>query len=48
MLKDERYLAAAEKARDAVLMASPFSELPKEKYEHWKDFEFTFDPSQFL
>jgi hypothetical protein len=48
---DPVYRAMADRARQAVLRASPFKDLPTEKYEGkegWKLLEITFDPSEML
>lgn len=32
----------------AIYRASPFQNLPKDKYKHWREIELTFDPSDLL
>lgn len=42
------YQAAAESARRAVLRCTPFSNLPSEKYEHWRELTLEFNPRRML
>lgn len=43
----EFYRAAAESARRAVLQCAPY-DMPRDKYERWRDIVLTFDPKQML
>lgn len=45
---DNAYRVIADSALWAVKEASPFQGLPADKYDLWKEIEFTFDPSQAL
>jgi hypothetical protein len=38
--------AAAQNARNAVIMCAPYTLLPRDQYEEWRDIEFTFDPRE--
>lgn len=43
---DTYFRAAADSAMRAVHMCSPLKDLPKEKYDVWRDMEVAFDPSK--
>ena len=45
---DSFYRAAADSAVRAVLKCSPLKNLPKEKYDTWKEIEMNFDPKEML
>ncbi len=40
----EYYRSMAESALRAVLQASPFRDLPPDRYEDWREITFTFKP----
>lgn len=42
------FQVAAESAARAVRRCAPYSELPPEKYSHWRDIELTFNPQEML
>jgi hypothetical protein len=43
-LPDPRFQQAFEAGRRALIRCSPYSTLPREKYAHWRNVEFVFDP----
>jgi len=47
-LNDNFFRAAADSAIRAVYKAEPFSDLPKAKYDAWRDITLTFNPKQLL
>ncbi len=47
-LSDNFFRAAADSAIRAVYKAQPFTDLPKAKYDAWRDITLTFNPKQLL
>ena len=45
---DAHFRAMADRAVQAVWKSTPLRNLPRDRYEHWKEIEFNFDPRELL
>src|SRR5262249_43512152 len=44
--RSERFMVARMRAISAIFQAQPFSNLPQDKYDMWRELEITFDPRE--